>query len=680
MRVERDKETRLSQATPDPFLGRTLDGFRIDERIGAGGMGVVYKATQLSLDRAVAIKVLPEQLAKNEMFLDRFDREADLLSRLSHPNVVGIIERGKFENRAYVVMEFVNGQSLREIMKRGPLPPNESLAIVRSVLAALDHAHQKAIVHRDVKPENVLIAPGGVVKVADFGLARLLDPGEMTRLTRTHTLLGTYEYMAPEQRERVKEADERSDIYATGVLLYEMIAGELPIGNFEALSSKHVECDARLDDVVSRSLEKNPARRYQKAADMADAVSRVLDVDAPRESTKSRLLDFVSDRMKFDPLQFAQRLNTLATVTNVLAFCFGVGACAWALAALVGGAVTSHEAHQSFVYALPAISLGMMAWFCMETASQLRGYKPGGRKAQGILALAAAPTGILLPYTIGSWWLLHSFRGASYYDARARGLSALDAVSSLSKPDLDPDAPLRRRTPAPVAEPAGVSVWSWLMAAAGAGAIFLCLRFYSEFPSSSEYGVCGIAALASFWAFVGMPKVYRSSENGPVYAFAGVLVLSVGLILGLVSVNQEKREATLALRYAQQSVTLLHVPKASGASVGVPEKILADASAQSWVRSVADPYWEFPRGLSFEWRNMGSRAQLIAHIDRRVTRTGNSLTHRLSRKEFHLAAALTHLFANRIKGSTAIVTPFPSIHERQQFQSRLKDHPLPEGP
>jgi predicted Ser/Thr protein kinase len=277
MHVDAERPTRAAPSPKDPFLGQIVGGCRIDEVIGRGGMGVVYKATQLSLSRPVAIKVLPEEVSGQPQFVERFKREVDILARLSHPNVVTVFERGEIEGRLYVVMEYVQGTSLREVMRKGPLPSGEALVVVRGVLSALEHAHGKGIIHRDVKPENVLVAPGGIVKVADFGLSRLMGPEATTRLTHTNLLLGTYEYMAPEQRERAKEADERADIYATGVVLYEMLAGELPIGHFAALSRKRPkECDSRIDEIVERSLAKSPDDRYQRASEMGAAVSRVL--------------------------------------------------------------------------------------------------------------------------------------------------------------------------------------------------------------------------------------------------------------------------------------------------------------------------------------------------------------------------------------------------------------------
>ena len=277
-----DKDTRLSETAPDPFLGRTVDGYRIDDVVGRGGMGVVYRATQLSLNRPVAIKVLPPDVAEHPQFLERFHREVDVLSKLAHPNIVTVFERGEVDGRQYLVMEYVRGTSLRDVIRKGPLQRAEALALVRSVLAALEHAHDAGIVHRDIKPENVLVAPGGIVKVADFGLSRLLGPAAVTRLTHTHLLLGTFEYMAPEQREKAKEADERSDLYATGVVFYELLTGELPIGKFEMPSSKRPECDSRIDGIVERSLEKDPGKRWQRASEMGGEVSR-LRSSAPLE-------------------------------------------------------------------------------------------------------------------------------------------------------------------------------------------------------------------------------------------------------------------------------------------------------------------------------------------------------------------------------------------------------------
>ncbi|MCK6460398.1 MAG: serine/threonine protein kinase, partial [Planctomycetes bacterium] len=259
----------------DPFLGKEIKGYRVEEPIGSGAMGTVYRATQLSLGRPVAVKVLPPNVSDDPQFVHRFHREAEILAALSHPNVVQVIDRGEADGRYFIVMEYVDGESLRSLLKRGPVPPRDACRICAQLLDALDYAHKKGVVHRDIKPENILLSQEGNVKVADFGVSRFLEAEPGTRLTRTHFVLGTYEYMAPEQRESVQEADGRSDIYATAVVLYEMLTGELPIGRFDLPSRKLKDVDRRLDAILEKGLAKDPARRYERASAMARELSAV---------------------------------------------------------------------------------------------------------------------------------------------------------------------------------------------------------------------------------------------------------------------------------------------------------------------------------------------------------------------------------------------------------------------
>lgn len=252
-----------------PTLDRLAELFpslEILELVGAGGMGAVYKARQPGLDRLVALKVLPAEFDHDVKFALRFTREARTLAKLTHPNIVSVFEFGNAEDTYYFLMEFIDGSTLRDVVSTGQLQPEQALAIVPHLCDALQYAHDKGIVHRDIKPENILIAIDGTVKIADFGLSRILgDDGQQETLTGTHQVMGTPRYMAPEQLEGSHGVDHRADIYSLGVVFYEMLTGELPIGRFAAPSKKAV-IDVRLDEVVLRTLEKEPQRRYQHAS------------------------------------------------------------------------------------------------------------------------------------------------------------------------------------------------------------------------------------------------------------------------------------------------------------------------------------------------------------------------------------------------------------------------------
>src|SRR5262245_3937555 len=226
-------------APPDPLIDKTLSGCRIDERIGSGGMGVVYKAEQLSLGRTVAIKLLPESLHSDEQATERFKREISVLAKLNHPNIVNILDGGVSEHGHYFVMEFVDGVSLRRVLATSRVEPLEALQIVRQLCDGLEYAHKQGIIHRDIKPENILIDRDGRVRLLDFGLSRLTGQPEKAFLTRATQILGTLEYMAPEQREGSRAVDHRADLFSLGVVIYEMLTGELPIGRFEPPSRKN---------------------------------------------------------------------------------------------------------------------------------------------------------------------------------------------------------------------------------------------------------------------------------------------------------------------------------------------------------------------------------------------------------------------------------------------------------
>ena len=252
-------------------LGRRLPDLDDFELIGPGGMGTVYKARHRSLDRPVAVKVLHAHLQEDPSFSERFAREARTTARLDHPHIVRVYDFGHRDGLYYLVMELVGGVTLRQAMASGGLTPAEALAIVPRICEALQYAHDQGVVHRDIKPENILLDPSGAPKIVDFGLALLTGPSTDTRLTRHAGVLGTPHYMAPEQIEHPSQVDHRADIYALGVVFYEMLTGELPIGRFPPPSQK-VEVDVRLDQVVLRTLEKEPRRRYQQASELRSDV------------------------------------------------------------------------------------------------------------------------------------------------------------------------------------------------------------------------------------------------------------------------------------------------------------------------------------------------------------------------------------------------------------------------
>ncbi|MDJ0974414.1 MAG: serine/threonine-protein kinase [Planctomycetota bacterium] len=257
-------------------LAARFPELEIMELLGQGGMGVVYRARQRTLDRVVALKVLPEALSRDPAFAERFTREARALAKLSHPHVVGVYEFGERTGLYYLLMEYVDGVTLRQLMRTGSLNPREALTIVPQICEALQYAHEQGVVHRDVKPENILLDRKGRVRVADFGLAKLADPGPADfTLTGTHQVMGTLHYMAPEQYKTPADVDHRADIFSLGVVFYEMLTGELPVGNFKKPSSEK-DLDARVDEIVMRALERERDARYQNAKDVEDDVETVL--------------------------------------------------------------------------------------------------------------------------------------------------------------------------------------------------------------------------------------------------------------------------------------------------------------------------------------------------------------------------------------------------------------------
>jgi eukaryotic-like serine/threonine-protein kinase len=267
------------------MIGQLLAGrYELQDLAGTGGMSSVYRARDSVLERTVAIKILHEHFSDDPEYVERFRREARALAQLNHPNIVTVIDRGEFEGRQFIVFEHVDGETLKSLIDReGPLPVDQALSLVHQIARGLAFAHEHGVVHRDVKPHNVLIDEGGVAKVTDFGVARSVDPAD--GLTETGALLGTSEYIAPEQANG-QRVDERSDQYSLGTVLYELLAGEPPFSgdNFMAVAMRHIQepvpsvrearpdVSPRLDAIVARSMAKRPEDRFPTTEAMMAAL------------------------------------------------------------------------------------------------------------------------------------------------------------------------------------------------------------------------------------------------------------------------------------------------------------------------------------------------------------------------------------------------------------------------
>lgn len=262
---------------PDPEeVEMLVEGLEVIQLLGAGGMGAVYLARQPELDRLVAIKLLAPDRSADPVFQERFLREARTLARLNHPHIVSLYDVGRAGANWYIVMEYVDGINLRSLIEHQRLSPSESLRLIPQICDAMQFAHTHGVVHRDIKPENVLVDQNGQVKIADFGLAKLMGDkfADCVTLTDLGLRMGTIGYMAPEQSLQTSEVDHRADIYSLGIIFYEMLTGKRPALNY-APPSKLTSVDARVDKIVSKCLREDPDERFQNAEEVKLAIERV---------------------------------------------------------------------------------------------------------------------------------------------------------------------------------------------------------------------------------------------------------------------------------------------------------------------------------------------------------------------------------------------------------------------
>jgi tRNA A-37 threonylcarbamoyl transferase component Bud32 len=367
-----------SKKTAHPSVAELAAHFpdlEVLELIGAGGMGAVYKARQPKLDRLVALKVLSSDLAGDPAFAERFDREARLLARLHHANIVTVFDSGLAGPFAYLLMEFVDGVNLRQAMRAGRFTPPEALALVQDICAALKFAHEHGILHRDIKPENILIDSRGQVKIADFGIAKLTgeDGKDQLTLTQRGFVLGSPHYMAPEQLESPGDVDQRADIYSLGVVLYELLTGELPLGRF-APPSKKSAVDTRIDEIVMRTLERERELRFQTVDEVKTQVAAASEPGTrPAQDSSAESPVIRSGK--------TARFATAATICTVLSLipAFLVGL-------LLIQSRKGNEALVIVFFWLPLVILaGLGIGFATRSLRQIRGSEgrtPGTKRAK----------------------------------------------------------------------------------------------------------------------------------------------------------------------------------------------------------------------------------------------------------------------------------------------------------
>ncbi len=425
-------ETKAPGQPPTPAeLAEKFPQLEILELLGRGGMGAVYKARQKELDRIVALKILPPGIGNTPGFAERFTREAKALAKLHHPNIVTLFEFGRVQSGTgetpvplyYFLMEFVDGVTLRQLLQGSRISPHEALAIVPQICDALQFAHDHGIVHRDIKPENILMDRRGRVKVADFGLAKIVgtdaaafgvppsggssaaNPDRQkaelptSELTEAGKVMGTPSYMAPEQTENPSQVDHRADIYALGVVFYQMLTGELPGKRIEA-PSKKVQIDVRLDEVVLRALEKNPELRYEQASVFKTQVENI----ASSPLAPPKIED--SGKQHDQGNQETRRLLKIPAIGLMIAGGINIGLLVVMAGIFFVQFVGSGKDRATVFLGIGPLIIGIFGILIILGATRMLRLKSYGSCIAGSILAMIIPPGFLLGLPFGIWSLI----------------------------------------------------------------------------------------------------------------------------------------------------------------------------------------------------------------------------------------------------------------------------------
>jgi serine/threonine-protein kinase len=319
-------------------VGEVIVGrYELEKLVGSGGMSNVFKAHDRLLERTVALKILHEQYTRDEDYVERFRREARAVAKLAHPNIVTVIDRGEQEGRQFIVFEYVEGQNLKDLAAHGALEVRDALGLSLQVARALSFAHERGLVHRDVKPQNVLLNDEGQAKVTDFGIARSLD---VQGVTQTGTVLGTSDYIAPEQA-RGQKVDPKTDIYSLGVVLYELLTGEVPFSgdNFVAVAMRHVnepvpsvlalrpDCPVRIDLAIQRAMAKDPQDRFASMNEFVAELEACLSELDGRGDEGATMIVPAARRRQRKPARPRRQFPLIPMlIAGLIAISIGVGA------------------------------------------------------------------------------------------------------------------------------------------------------------------------------------------------------------------------------------------------------------------------------------------------------------------------------------------------------------------